>query len=293
MIRSMTGFGAASADEDGARYSVEIRSVNNRFYKASLRLPDALLSLEGEMEAQVGRRLVRGSVTIAVRFVDTSARAAGHINREALRAYLAQLEGLPGAANGAPPLGALLSLPGVVMDDAAEALAQRARPVLARLVEEACDRLLEMRTREGDSLRRALEQLGADISRGLSAVRARAPEVSEIYRARLVARMTQMLSELNATVREEDIVREVASYAERTDIAEEVIRLEGHLEQFRSLTDAANPEPIGRVLDFLAQEMLREANTIASKSADVEISRRIVEIKSAVDRIKEQSQNAE
>lgn len=294
MIRSMTGFGAASAEEDDARYAVEIRSVNNRFFKASLRLPNALLSLEGELEAQVGRRLVRGSVTMAVRHVDTSARAAGRINREALLAYIAQLEGVPGASAGAPlALGALLNLPGVVIDDAAEAIAARARPILVRLVDQACDRVLEMRTREGDALRRAIEQLGDDIARGLAAVRARAPEVSELYRARLIARMQQMLGELGATTREEDIVREVASYAERTDIAEEVARLEGHLEQFRSLIDPTNPEPIGRVLDFLAQEMLRESNTIASKSADVEISRRIVEIKSAVDRIKEQSQNAE
>lgn len=293
MIRSMTGFGAASADEDGARYAIEIRSVNNRFYKASMRLPDALLSLEGELDAQIGRRLVRGSVTVAVRFADTSARAAGHINREALRAYMVQLEGLTGSTGATPLLGALLGLPGVVIDDAAEMLAARARPVLTRLVEEACDRVLEMRTREGESLRRALEQLGADIARGLAAVRARAPEVSELYRARLVARMQQMLGELGATVRDEDVIREVANYSERTDIAEEVVRLAGHLEQFRALVDPANPEPIGRVLDFLAQEMLREANTIASKSADVEISRRIVEIKSAVDRIKEQSQNAE
>jgi len=289
----MTGFGAASAEEGGARYSVEIRSVNNRFYKASLRLPESLISLEGEIEAHVGRRLGRGSATVAVRFVDTSAASAGRINRDALAAYLAQLEGVIGVGNGHAQLAALLSLPGVVIDDAADALAARARPVLARLVDEACDRLLEMRTREGDALRRTLEGLGADAARGLAAVRARAPEVSDLYRTRITARMKSMLEELGAAAREEDIIREVAAFAERTDIAEEVARLEGHLDQFRALVDPANPEPVGRVLDFLAQEMLREANTIASKSADVEISRRIVEIKSAIDRIKEQSQNAE
>lgn len=305
MIRSMTGFGAASAEEDGARYAVEIRSVNNRFFKASLRLPESLLSLEGELESQVGRRLVRGSTTVAVRVVDTSARAAGRINREALGAYLAQLEGLEGlgTATAAGPgsqgglngasLAALLALPGVVIDDAAERISQRARPVVTRLVDEACDRVLEMRVREGESLRRAIEQLGSDIARGLAAVRERAPAVSELYRQRLTTRMRTMLGELGATVREEDVLREVAAFAERTDIAEEIARLEGHLDQFKALVDPANGEPIGRVLDFLAQEMLREANTIASKSADVEISRRIVEIKSAVDRIKEQSQNAE
>ena len=300
MIRSMTGFGAASIEEDGARYSVEIRSVNNRFLKSTLRLPDALLSLEAEIDAQIARRLIRGSVTVSIRVFDSSARVAARINREALQAYLSQLDGVPGlgairengGVNG-PSLAALLALPGVVIDDAADRIAERARPLLAKLVDQACDRVIEMREREGDSLRRTLVQLGEDIARGLAAVRHRAPEVSELYRERLMARMKAMLGELGVAVREEDVIREVAGFAERTDIAEEITRLEGHLEQFHTLVDPSNREPIGRVLDFLAQEMLREANTIASKSADVDISRRIVEVKAAIDRIKEQSQNAE
>ncbi|MBM4111990.1 MAG: YicC family protein [Phycisphaerae bacterium] len=292
MIRSMTGFGAASSDDDGARCSVELRSVNSRFFKAILRLPDSLLSLEGEIESQVGRRLLRGSVAVSVRFVDASERAAGRINVEVLRSYLKQFEAL--AAGAAPPSpAALLSLPGAVIDDASERLAARARPIVAKLIDQACEGVLEMRRREGESLRRTLEQLAADISRGVASIRQRAPEVSELYRARLVARMKSMLEEVGGAVRDEDVIREVAAYAERTDVAEEVARLEGHLEQLRSLLDPANPEPVGRTLDFLAQEMLREANTVASKSADVEISRRIVEVKSAIDRIKEQSQNAE
>lgn len=292
MIRSMTGFGAASAEEEGARTSVEIRSVNGRFFKATLRLPESLASLEGEIEAAASRRLVRGSVTISVRFIDASSRSAGRINIEVLREYLRQFEAL--AAGSPPPSpAALLALPGAVIDDAADRLAERSRPAVLRLVDRACDGVLEMRRREGEALRRTLEQLGTDIERGVAAIRQRAPEVSEQYRHRLVARMRSMLGEIGAAVRDEDVIREVAAYAERTDVAEEVVRLEGHLEQLRRLIDPANPEPVGRTLDFLAQEMLREANTVASKSADVEISRRIVEVKSAIDRIKEQSQNAE
>lgn len=292
MIRSMTGFGAASTEEEGARCSVEIRSVNSRLFKTLLRLPDSLISLEGEIEAQTGRRLQRGTATISVRFIDTSGRAAGRINLEVLRAYLKQFESLTGG-EAAPSPTSLLSLPGVVIDDASERLAERARPIVMKLIDQACDGVLEMRRREGESLRRTLEQLRSDIERGVASIRQRAPEVSEQYRRRLVARMTSMLSEIGATVREEDVIREVAAFAERTDVAEEVARLEGHLEQLRGLLDASNPDPVGRTLDFLAQEMLREANTVASKSADVEISRKIVEVKSAIDRIKEQSQNAE
>lgn len=292
MIRSMTGFGAASAECDGARYGVEIRSVNNRFFKALLRLPEPLLSLEGEIESQLARRLQRGSVQASIRFIDTSERAAGRINIEVLRAYLKQFEQIDGSGTRPSP-ASLIALPGVVVDDSADRLAAQARPIVASLVDQACDRVLQMRTTEGAALQRSLEQLGRDIERGVAAIRQRIPEVAVQYRTRLVARMRSMLAEIGAAVREEDIVREVAAFSERSDVAEEVARLEGHLDQFRSLIDPANPEPVGRTLDFLAQEMLREANTIASKSADVEISRRIVEIKSAIDRIKEQAQNAE
>ena len=107
------------------------------------------------------------------------------------------------------------------------------------------------------------------------------------------ARLAAALKELGSTVSDADVIREVAIFAERSDIAEEIARLGGHVEQFRSIIEPANPQPAGRALDFLAQEMLREANTIASKSGDVEISRRVVEIKTAIDRIKEQAQNAE
>lgn len=294
MIRSMTGFGAATAEVDGARYAVEIRSVNNRFFKATLRLPEALLSLEAELESQVARRLVRGSVVIGVRVVDASARAAGHINAAALKSYMSQLEGVLGRAiREQVPWSALFTLPGVVMDDSGETLCEAARPILRRLADEACDRVLQMRQKEGEGLRAQLVNFGEDIRRGLAAIRERAPLVGEQYAIRLRARMTTMLAEAGAAVREEDILREVAAFAERADIAEEVARLAGHVEQFETIIGAGNPEPAGRTLDFLAQEMLREANTIASKSSDVEISRRVVEVKTAIDRIKEQAQNAE
>jgi uncharacterized protein (TIGR00255 family) len=124
-------------------------------------------------------------------------------------------------------------------------------------------------------------------------VRERAPEVSRLYGERLKTRMATMLAEAGIAARQEDVLREVATFAERADIAEEIQRLGGHLQAFRKLLDPANPEPIGRTLDFLAQEMLREANTIASKASDFEIATRVVDMKTAIDRIKEQAANAE
>jgi uncharacterized protein (TIGR00255 family) len=283
MIRSMTGFGAASVEQDGARCTVEVRSVNNRFFKATMRLPGDLESLEADIEALLMRRLSRGSVTLMVRWNEVASRAIARINVAALEAYAAQVRsaGIGGLGHELR-ISDLLGLPGVVVDDRADGIADR-----------ACDALLDMRRREGEALRTLLAGFGDTIAARLDEVRVRVPEVVAAYQDRLRQRLSAALKELGQSADDADIIREVAIFAERTDIAEEVARLGGHLEQFRSLIDPSNPQPAGRTLDFLAQEMLREANTIASKSGDVEISRRVVEIKTAIDRIKEQAQNAE
>ncbi|MHC4948269.1 MAG: YicC/YloC family endoribonuclease [Planctomycetota bacterium] len=291
----MTGFGGASAQEGGAQYVVEIRSFNSKFFKALIRLPDELQGLEAELEAQAARRLNRGSVILTIRFADTSENAAARINPKAIQRYLDQLMSVPGLDREAArvDLGAMLGLPGVVMNDTGEALLERARPVLLRITEEACGKLLDMRTREGESLRRDLHRHLDRIAEHLAVTRERVPVVVEQYQERLRQRMAALLAESGTAVRDEDLLREVAVFAERSDIAEEVSRLQGHLEQFGEIIDAADDEPSGRTLDFLSQEMLREANTIASKCLDVEIARHIVQIKGAIDRIKEQAQNVE
>lgn len=294
MIRSMTGFGAAAHEQDGARCLVEIRSVNNRFFKSSMRLPAEFEQMEPEIEALAMRRLVRGSVTVSIRWTEVASRAVARINVAALEAYAAQLRSAaPAGVSPELSLSDLLGLPGVISDDRSDALADSARPVVLRLVGEACDALLAAREREGEALRALLAEFGAQVQSRLETIRMRAPEVIAGYQERLRQRLSTALKDMGAAVSDADLIREVAIFAERSDIAEEIARLGGHLEQFRSIIDPGNPQPAGRALDFLAQEMLREANTIASKSGDVEISRRVVEIKTAIDRIKEQAQNAE
>ncbi|MHC4220107.1 MAG: YicC/YloC family endoribonuclease [Planctomycetota bacterium] len=292
MIRSMTGFGVASTEVDGARYVVELRSLNSKYFKALLRLPEDLQGLEGALEPVLSRRLNRGSVVLTVRFSDVSADAAAEINAKALGQYLEQLRSVTGG-NPNIDVGALLSLPGVVINDTGEALVERVRPVLLGLVDEACARVLTMRTREGATLHEQLHKHRRRIADRLAIIARRAPEVVVHYRTRLRERIDALLAESGAALRDEDLIREVAVYAERSDITEEVSRLQGHLEQFAEIIDADAEEPTGRTLDFLSQEMLREANTIASKCLDVEISREIVEVKGEIDRIKEQIQNVE
>ena len=150
-----------------------------------------------------------------------------------------------------------------------------------------------MRAREGEVVRVELERFGTRMRELLAAVAARAPVVVEAYRDRLHQRVSALLEDVGKSLDEGDLVREVAVFAERSDIAEEVVRLGGHLDQLFDLLSRTDGEPVGRTLDFLTQEMLREANTIASKSADAEIARDVVEIKGLIDRVKEQAANVE
>lgn len=295
MIRSMTGFGDARLERGGVTYSLELRSVNHRYLKVNVRLPEELAPLEGGLEEMLRGLLQRGSVTMRCSAEGSPASQAGAVNQEALEAYMhsigqasARIEqsGIGGVQPSIDMAG-LLQLPGVLRVEPLDARLQAAREAFESLLPEACNKLVEMRSREGRALHDELAQLCGVVSGALETVVDRAPEVSRQYEARLKARIEQLLPEAQPV----DIVREVAAYAERCDINEEISRLSGHVEQFLA---ALNEDgPVGRKLDFIAQEMLREANTIASKSPDADLSRAAIEAKAAIDRIKEQVQNVE
>lgn len=296
MIRSMTGFGDASAELDGVHYFLEVRSLNNKYFKTTIRLPEELQGLEPELESELRRRLTRGTITLVGRTSNVSESAAFEINHQALGRYIEQLSRTPAVANGKLKIdvGSLLGLPGVLQPPTdEEARLDRARECFLRLLGEACKHLLSMREREGMMLVEDLRGHHAIIKDRLDRIEQRTPVVVGEYEKRLRQRVEALLSEAGVTVEPFDLIREVAVYAERSDVSEEVARLTGHLKQFEAILGEDHKRPIGRTMDFLAQEMLREANTIASKSGDVEISRDIVEIKGAIDRIKEQVQNVE
>jgi uncharacterized protein (TIGR00255 family) len=291
MLRSMTGFGSASDHHDGLALLVEVRTVNNKFYKSHIRLPDTLQGLDAELDAFLSCHFVRGSVTASVKFVDNSSRAAASLNTDVIKKYIEQIREVD--KNLTIDAGRLLSLPGVLMHDTGEELIERVRPIIMKLFEESCKAAIEMRTNEGKSLENDLKSHLAKIEEHLEKIKERAPFIVADYEKRLRKRMTAILSDVGKEVTDGDLLREVAVFAERADISEELSRLSGHLEQFREFIGSENYDPIGRTLDFLAQEMLRESNTIASKCLDGDTSRRIVEVKGAIDRIKEQVQNAE
>jgi len=288
----MTGYGDATSTLDRAHYFVEIRSLNNKCFKSTVRLPDEIQGLEAEIEQKLREKLSRGTITLNARVNDSTASAAYTINTAALAKYSEQIQKVPGFA-GKVELAALLTLPGVLQPPSdEEARFDKARAAVLPLVDKACEALMVMREREGTMLVADLRDNLKQIADRLSTVKDRAPTVVADYELRLKTRIETMLRDAGHAVEAVDLIREIGSYAERTDIAEEIKRLGAHLEQFDELL-LGNGKPVGRTLDFLSQEMLREANTIASKSPDAIISRNAVEIKGAIDRIKEQVQNIE
>jgi len=295
VIRSMTGFGEAAARVGEAHYFVEVRSLNNKYFKAVIRLPDEFQSLEPEIEALLRRALTRGSVFVSAKCTDASGSAAYEINHLALSSYIEQVRRAPQVASGQVglDLGPLLTLPGVLQPPGnEEERLEAARAALLPLVTQATDRLIAMREREGRALLDDLLEHRDEIAGRLARIAERAPTVLADYEKRLRWRIDAMVQQAGLSVEPVDILREMAIAAERSDTSEEIARLGGHIEQFTELLSRAG-RPVGRTLDFLAQEMLREANTIASKCADAEIARATVEIKGAIDRIKEQVQNVE
>jgi len=293
MPTSMTGCGEGMASAAGSSCRVELRSVNNRAFKFSLRAREGLIGLEGRAEALVRRRVRRGTIHMGLDLTGPAAVAPRRIDRVQLAAYLDDLDEFCAGRVLAVPraVDALLDLPGVTCEAAADSAAlEAAWPMVAEAIERALDALDRMRRAEGQSL--AGDMLGAcdEIGRLVVAIRGRVPEAVARHRERLHERVAAVLLERGVALTEADVAREVALVADRSDIAEELVRLESHLDQFRSLLAE---DSTGRQLDFLAQELAREANTVAAKSADVGIAHAVVEVKTLVDRLREQVQNLE
>jgi uncharacterized protein (TIGR00255 family) len=293
MIVSMTGFGDATCERDGTHYAVEIRSLNNRFFKPVIKLPDNLSGMEPELESMLREKLGRGSITYILKIRTDSAEAAYHINVEALRSYLEQLQQVKGLDRLVHiDLAGLVQLPGVCQEPRDETdEIQKHGATVRELTEKGIGRLDAMRRREGEALFVELMRHIKVIAASLAEIQTRAPLVVEDYHRRLSLRINQFLAKSELQVNQSDLVKEVAIFAERADVCEEIQRLTSHLNAFEQ--SCRTGEHAGRKLDFIAQEMLREANTIASKANDSEIAHACVEIKGAIDRLKEQVQNVE
>ena len=288
MLLSMTGFGEGRLQDDRETVTVEMRSVNNRHLKLSARLGEPYAALEPEIERLVREGVRRGTVNLSLR-VERPRRAEDYrLNLTAIESYREQLRGL----GTEPELAALLGLPGVVEDRRGSTDENHgAWPRIEPVVRAALAAFQSARAEEGRAMAAELLALGRSIRERLERVAARAPAVVSGYEARLTDRVNALIERHGVQVEPKDLLREVALFAERADVAEEVTRLRAHLDQYEAVIEG--PESAGRKLEFVVQEMGRETNTIGSKASDIDISREVVEMKGALERIRELIQNVE
>jgi uncharacterized protein (TIGR00255 family) len=290
----MTGFGEARSQDNGITVGVELRTINSRYFKISYRSAEGYNSLEPQIESAVREQIKRGTVQVNLRVDRPTSPDAYRLNTAVLIAYWRQLNELPSEWN--MPRGAtlehLLALPGVVNEQAWEtSTAQEDWPLISRTLTAAMKNLSHMREEEGRAMAADLHANCRTIAAELDTVAERAPQMVEAYRSRLQERLEKLLAEQSVTLAPADLIREISIFAERSDISEEIVRLRSHLEQFDTIMDL--PDSSGRKLEFLIQEMFREVNTIGSKSTDVEIARHVIEIKTAIERLREMIQNVE
>jgi uncharacterized protein (TIGR00255 family) len=293
MLLSMTGFGEAHSQRDSLAVSVEVRTINNRFFKLALRTAEGYALLEPQVEAIVRKAIRRGTVQVTIRVERLRSADDYRINAEVLDGYRRQLQSLYaqwGLSGGVSPEGLLL-LPGVVNDQAGSPAADDDWPLIAETLQSAMDNLTRMRAEEGQAMAGDLKANCRAAAASLAQIRQRAPLVGDLYRQRLEQRLKRILADYDVVLDAADLVREVSLFAERGDVSEETVRLQSHLDQFQATLEL--PDSPGRRLEFLSQEMLRETNTIGSKANDVEIAREVIEIKTAIERIREMIQNVE
>lgn len=294
MLNSMTGYGEAAGDLDGVSYVVEIKTVNNRYLKTIIKLPEGCSFLEENIDRELRKGLSRGTINYVLRLKGISANALFEIDEPALQSIVARLSkvGSSVGVEGAIDLASLLDLPGIVQPVRPdEEQSARVKKLVQRLTREALDNLKRMRQAEGGFLEADLKKHCDALREELELIRQRSGSVVQEYAKRLRKRVDELLAEAKLKLDEQTLAREAAILADRSDISEEIARLDAHLQQFGQICQTDGQA--GRRLDFLSQEMLREANTIASKASDARIVRSVVDIKCLIERLKEQIQNIE
>lgn len=294
VLLSMTGFGDARIQTEQLSVAVEVRSVNNRYFKISTKLPEAYSSLESEIEKIVRRYVTRGTVTVTVRVKRLKKGQQYVLDQDVFEEYWRQMSELSESMHLPLPsdLGALLQLPGVVAEaERSPSESSGGWPAIRQAVVESLEELCEFRKNEGEAMQQDLEKNGTIIDGQLDQIAALAPQVVVEFRDRLQERVRELLARTDVAVDDTHLIREVSIFSERCDINEEITRLRSHLRQFELFL--AQETSQGRKLEFLSQEMFREVNTIGSKANNVSISIAVVEMKAAIEKMREVLQNVE
>jgi uncharacterized protein (TIGR00255 family) len=292
MIRSMTGYGSAQIERDGHRLSAEIRSVNHRFCEVSVRAPKLVGMFEDQIRQLIQDKFSRGKFNLSVSWAGAGDEGdVLKLNDTVTDRYVALLQQLKQkyGLEGGVDLKTVAALPDIFTWEHSALSDEDTWALLRDLVERACESMNGMKAREGLALAKDLEHRLGLIRKALDVVVARAPLRPQEYKDRLVARLQPLLADVEMDPAR--LAQELAIYADRLDCTEECVRLSAHLDQFRHLIEG--PELAGRKLNFLLQEMNREANTIGSKANDVEIQHSVIVIKEELERLREQVQNVE
>ncbi len=289
----MTGFGEANCQSGSRLCHVELKSVNNRHFKLAYRCPDGLARYEPDLERLLRETISRGTVQLTIRLNRQATAQVPLINQALLKSYWQQLrEMCEDVGAPLPEIAGLLDLPGVVDDgEFDDETAKQFWSALETAITEALGKLQDFRRKEGEAMAADMRQNCAAISACLTKVAERGPQLIAEYRDRLLQRVQELLKSADVQLGANDVIREVSLFADRCDISEEITRLKSHLDQFLSLFEAAGSQ--GRKLEFLCQEMFREANTIGSKSNDVSVAHAAVEIKTSIERMREIVANVE
>ncbi len=292
MIRSMTGFGRASAQCEGYVISIEIKSVNHRFFEFSCRLPRQYGFIEDKLKTYINSRVSRGKIDcfVTIEALDTD-NADVVVNHTLAGAYVRALKELSERYGLREDFGAstVARFPDVFITKNEQEDEEKLWSLTKTVAAQAADKFVEMREAEGKKMKDDISSRAGLILDSVAYIEKRSPETVKLYNQKLVERVHELLGDVSLD--EGRILQEVAIYADKVAVAEETVRLRSHLEQLGKFLES--DEPVGRKLDFLVQEMNREANTIGSKASDVDIAGKVVDIKAEIEKIREQIQNIE
>lgn len=292
MLRSMTGFGRERAAFDEREILVEIRSVNHRFYEFTARTPRAYGYLDEKLKSLLGGKITRGKVEVSVYIYNkegvnadiTVNKEIAHGYLDALRAAAPELE-----VQDDLKLSDIMRLPDLFTVVKTQENEEQVWEQVKQTAESALKKFVEMREVEGVKMHDDIASRLGFIEQMVKSVEERSPKVNDLYREKLYAKLTELLKDRN--IDDSRVLTEAAIFSEKTAVDEETVRLHSHIAQFRTLINSS--EPVGRKLDFLVQEMNREVNTTGSKCSDLEITKTVVDLKSEIEKIREQIQNVE
>ncbi len=292
MLRSMTGFGRERAAFEEREILVEIRSVNHRFYEFTARTPRAYGYLDEKLKSLLGGKITRGKVEVSVYIYNkegvnadiTVNKEIAHGYLDALRAAAPELE-----VDDDLKLSDIMRLPDLFTVVKTQENEEQVWEQVKQTAERALEKFVEMREVEGVKMHDDIASRLGFIEQMVKSVEERSPKVNDLYREKLYAKLTELLKDRN--IDDSRVLTEAAIFSEKTAVDEETVRLHSHIAQFRTLINSS--EPVGRKLDFLVQEMNREVNTTGSKCSDLEITKTVVDLKSEIEKIREQIQNVE